>query len=402
MRPGALSTGVSVGDRINGATAGVPASWRTSCAPTSPRGVCSPGERLPPEPELCVKTGVSRSTVREALRLLASQHLIVTTRGVTGGSFVAHPDAEQLSEGLSTGLTLLSQHGRGRARRSAGAAPRPGDPGRRPGRVAARGGTPGRDARCPVRPRQSTSFDTMLRPTRHSTPAVATATGNPLFELVDPPALPGVVRRGDPRRCARGLLGADRRGPPGAAALHRRRGRRGGRGREPPAHRLHRSTAYGDAAVRRSAPDAAGQQADGRVLTVRLGRRRRGQRGQHLPRERRLGRQPGATHRRHGHLDGRARRRSPRSGTRSSASRVAMASSIAQASSTAMRRSSISSSAKCRRAARPGRGRAQHAQVAAVGGHGQQHDVVFERRLCMRSHQLSHRAPSPQWGDSSG
>ena len=55
-----------------------------------------------------MRSGVSRSTVREALRLLASQHLIVTTRGVTGGSFVAHPDASQLSEALSTGLTLLS------------------------------------------------------------------------------------------------------------------------------------------------------------------------------------------------------------------------------------------------------------------------------------------------------
>lgn len=71
-------------------------------------GRLQPGERLPPEPELCVKTGVSRSTVREALRLLASQHLIVTTRGVTGGSFVAHPDAEQLADGLSTGFTLLA------------------------------------------------------------------------------------------------------------------------------------------------------------------------------------------------------------------------------------------------------------------------------------------------------
>jgi GntR family transcriptional repressor for pyruvate dehydrogenase complex len=71
-------------------------------------GRLQPGERLPPEPELCVKTGVSRSTVREALRLLTSQHLIVTTRGVTGGSFVAHPDAEQLGEGLSTGFTLLT------------------------------------------------------------------------------------------------------------------------------------------------------------------------------------------------------------------------------------------------------------------------------------------------------
>ena len=66
------------------------------------------GERLPPEPELCVRTGVSRSTVREALRLLASQHLIVTTRGVTGGSFVSHPDAEQLAESLRTGLSLLT------------------------------------------------------------------------------------------------------------------------------------------------------------------------------------------------------------------------------------------------------------------------------------------------------
>jgi GntR family transcriptional repressor for pyruvate dehydrogenase complex len=71
-------------------------------------GRLQPGERLPPEPELCVKTGVSRSTVREALRLLASQHLIVTTRGVTGGSFVSHPDAEQLADGLSTGFTLLT------------------------------------------------------------------------------------------------------------------------------------------------------------------------------------------------------------------------------------------------------------------------------------------------------
>jgi GntR family transcriptional repressor for pyruvate dehydrogenase complex len=71
-------------------------------------GRLQPGERLPPEPELCVRTGVSRSTVREALRLLASQHLIVTTRGVTGGSFVAHPDAEQLADGLATGITLLT------------------------------------------------------------------------------------------------------------------------------------------------------------------------------------------------------------------------------------------------------------------------------------------------------
>ena len=70
-------------------------------------GRLRPGERLPTEPQLCLRSGVSRSTVREALRLLASQHLIITTRGVTGGSFVAHPSPEQLSDTLSTGMSLL-------------------------------------------------------------------------------------------------------------------------------------------------------------------------------------------------------------------------------------------------------------------------------------------------------
>jgi len=70
-------------------------------------GRLRPGDRLPTEPQLCADTGVSRSTVREALRLLASQNLIVTTRGVSGGSFVAHPTATQLAEALATGVHLL-------------------------------------------------------------------------------------------------------------------------------------------------------------------------------------------------------------------------------------------------------------------------------------------------------
>ncbi len=70
-------------------------------------GQLRPGDRLPTEPQLCRDSGVSRSTVREALRLLASQHLIVTTRGVAGGSFVAHPSAEQLSDTLATGVRLM-------------------------------------------------------------------------------------------------------------------------------------------------------------------------------------------------------------------------------------------------------------------------------------------------------
>jgi GntR family transcriptional repressor for pyruvate dehydrogenase complex len=70
-------------------------------------GRLRPGERLPTEPELCARSGVSRSTVREALRLLSSQHLIVTTRGVTGGSFVASPSPEKMAESLSAGVRLL-------------------------------------------------------------------------------------------------------------------------------------------------------------------------------------------------------------------------------------------------------------------------------------------------------
>ena len=149
-------------------------------------GRLQPGERLPPEPELCVKTGVSRSTVREALRLLASQHLIVTTRGVTGGSFVAHPDAEQLAEGLTMGFTLLSNSdGVGMADllelRRALEVPAA-------GLAAMR-----RDDEQLVEIRGALfdpavdDFDTMMSAHAEFHMAVAKATQNPLFELVARP-----------------------------------------------------------------------------------------------------------------------------------------------------------------------------------------------------------------------
>ena len=47
-------------------------------------GELKPGEKLPIEPDLSTLYGVSRSTVREALRVLASQNLITTTRGPAG------------------------------------------------------------------------------------------------------------------------------------------------------------------------------------------------------------------------------------------------------------------------------------------------------------------------------
>ena len=71
-------------------------------------GQFKPGDRLPIEADLATSFGVSRSTVREALRELASQNLIKTSRGVQGGSYVVEPDPAALSEMLATGLGHLT------------------------------------------------------------------------------------------------------------------------------------------------------------------------------------------------------------------------------------------------------------------------------------------------------
>jgi GntR family transcriptional repressor for pyruvate dehydrogenase complex len=70
-----------------------------------------PGARLPKENELAGIFGVSRATVREALRSLAAEDLITTRKGATGGSFVAEPSIEQLSDRLRVGLSMLAPAG---------------------------------------------------------------------------------------------------------------------------------------------------------------------------------------------------------------------------------------------------------------------------------------------------
>jgi DNA-binding FadR family transcriptional regulator len=51
--------------------------------------VLGPGESLPPERELAARLGVSRDTVREAIRSLSDAGYLVSRRGRYGGTFLA-------------------------------------------------------------------------------------------------------------------------------------------------------------------------------------------------------------------------------------------------------------------------------------------------------------------------
>ncbi|MDV7337968.1 FadR/GntR family transcriptional regulator [Terasakiella sp. A23] len=68
-------------------------------------------ERLPTEPELAERFGVSRPTIREALKRLAAQHLIRSRRGPSGGTFVNRPDSLEAQETLSNMTSLLTTMG---------------------------------------------------------------------------------------------------------------------------------------------------------------------------------------------------------------------------------------------------------------------------------------------------
>lgn len=76
------------------------------------RGRLGPNQKLPSEPRLAEQLGVSRATVRDALRILTIEGLLLRQHGV--GTFVSAVPTSQLGAGLAelTSTTqLIRQHG---------------------------------------------------------------------------------------------------------------------------------------------------------------------------------------------------------------------------------------------------------------------------------------------------
>lgn len=69
-------------------------------------GDLRPGQKLPSERDFALQLGVSRNTVREALRMLEIAGLISLRKGHTGGAFVTASTTVAVTQGISDGLTL--------------------------------------------------------------------------------------------------------------------------------------------------------------------------------------------------------------------------------------------------------------------------------------------------------
>jgi GntR family transcriptional repressor for pyruvate dehydrogenase complex len=70
-------------------------------------GTLKANDKLPTEEELARQFGVSRPTIREALKRLAAKSLIRSRRGPTGGTFVNRPSQEDMIDGLKSAVALM-------------------------------------------------------------------------------------------------------------------------------------------------------------------------------------------------------------------------------------------------------------------------------------------------------
>lgn len=69
-------------------------------------GTLQPGDRLPTEEQMAKMFGVSRPTVREALRELRSTQLLTSARGRTGGYRVAEVSLRTLDAGVAEAISV--------------------------------------------------------------------------------------------------------------------------------------------------------------------------------------------------------------------------------------------------------------------------------------------------------
>jgi len=74
-------------------------------------GKLSPKEKLPTEADMAKYYGVSRPTVREALKRLSAQNLIHSKRGPGGGNFVNEISLEQVADTVTEASMMLTSLG---------------------------------------------------------------------------------------------------------------------------------------------------------------------------------------------------------------------------------------------------------------------------------------------------
>lgn len=87
-------------------TAGAAAQIADQLLEAIRRGQLPPGRRLPSEVELAAEYGVSRGTIRETFKLLASRGLVESTRGAAGGTFVRLPEPDRVAAAMGETISL--------------------------------------------------------------------------------------------------------------------------------------------------------------------------------------------------------------------------------------------------------------------------------------------------------